>query len=545
LNGCFAHGIYPRLLNIYKRVAMANMALQINRKKTLLLIAAFLQLFLITANHGFGAVATRENSVVIAARTVSPAVVNISSQYEIRKNSNPFSGYGMDPLLEKFFNDFFSPEMQRREKRTSLGSGIIIDGVRGFVLTNAHVIERATTINVALNDKHEFKATIVGMDPDSDLAVLKIDTEKPVPAIQMGNSDDIMIGESVIAIGNPFGFSHTVTTGVISAVDRSIKTEERIFHSFIQTDASINPGNSGGPLLNINGELIGINTAIYAQAQGIGFAIPINRAKRIVSDLITYGAVVQPWIGLTVQEIDSNLATYLNIQDKSGVMVTAVEMESPAAEAGIDEGDIIRSIDGRKIADAHAYRIRMNDISAGQTVPIEIIRDGKSAAVSLKAKRFPLNRALDLANQRLGIAVIDIDQQAREKYGLQATKGVLIVKTRRGSQLDRIGVRPGDIIRQIDDQQVDNVADFKAAMVKYRDKPAVVLLIQRDGQLYSINVTMKGSGYWNEKKLPNYWPATLPCKGCLSKAGFEPNGIRKPFPLLNSMMVHVSRISRS
>jgi serine protease Do len=155
------------------------------------------------------------------------------------------------------------------------------------------VVEKATTINVALNDKREFEATIVGMDPDSDLAVLKIKSDQTLPAMQMGNSEDIMVGESVIAIGNPFGFSHTVTTGVVSAVNRSIKTDERVFHEFIQTDASINPGNSGGPLLNINGELIGINTAIYAQAQGIGFAIPINRAKRIISDLINYGEVVR------------------------------------------------------------------------------------------------------------------------------------------------------------------------------------------------------------------------------------------------------------
>ena len=277
-------------------------------------------------------------------------------------------------MLEKFFRDFFSPEFERREKRTSLGSGVIIDGKRGFVLTNTHVIEKATTISVMLNDKREFEAAIVGMDPDSDLAVLKIQSEQVLPAIQMGDSDDLMIGESVIAIGNPFGFSHTVTTGVVSAVKRSIKTASRIFHEFIQTDASINPGNSGGPLLNIDAELIGINTAIYAEAQGIGFAIPINRARRIVSDLINYGEVVQAWVGLTVQPIDANLAEYLNIKKDTGVIVTRIEPQSPAAAAGFLEGDVIHAIDGLNIRDMAAYHLKMNSVSANQTLAVEISR---------------------------------------------------------------------------------------------------------------------------------------------------------------------------
>ena len=471
---------------------MAKIPVPINRKKRgLLQLVGSLIIILVTCQNGFCTVDKRENSVVQAVRKVSPAVVNISSQYEIRKKSNPFSGYGMDPLFEKFFRDFYSPELERREKRTSLGSGVVIDGTRGFVLTNTHVVEKATTISVALNDNREFEAAIVGMDPDSDLAVLKINSNHTLPAIQMGNSDDIMIGESVIAIGNPFGFSHTVTTGVVSAVNRSIKTAERVFHEFIQTDASINPGNSGGPLLNINGELIGINTAIYAQAQGIGFAIPINRAKRIISDLINYGEVVQAWVGMTIQPLDSNLASYLNIQKDVGLMVTAVEPESPAAEAGIDEGDILLSIDGFKITGISAYRLKMNEISAGQTISLEISRDGKKDHFFLQTAIFPIDRALELSSQRLGISVSDLDEQTRAKYGIQSRTGVLIIKMRRSSHLGRIGVRPGDIIRQIDADRVDNLTDFKAAIVKYRNKPSVVLLILRDGNLYYINTTMK------------------------------------------------------
>ncbi|MDX2454127.1 Do family serine endopeptidase [Desulfosarcina sp.] len=464
------------------------------KKSALLRYAGSLVILLITWNNGFCSIETRENDVVKAVRKASPAVVNISSQYEIRKNSNPFSGYGMDPMLDQFFRDFFAPELERREKRTSLGSGVIIDGTRGLVLTNAHVVEKATTIRVALNDQREFEATIIGMDPDSDLAVLKIQSDQVLPAIQMGHSEDLMIGESVVAIGNPFGFSHTVTTGVVSSVNRSIKTADRVFHKFIQTDASINPGNSGGPLLNINGELIGINTAIYAQAQGIGFAIPINRAKRIISDLINFGEVVQAWIGMSVQALDSNLSNYLGVPGDVGLMVTAVETESPAATAGIDEGDIILSIDGLRITDILAYQAKMNEISAEQTLSVEISRKGKITRISIETAVFPLDRALELASQRMGIKVTDLDEQSQLTYGIKTNTGVLIIEMSRGSHLDQLGVRPGDIIRQIDEARVETLADFKAAIIKYRHKPSVILLIQRHGNLYYVNTTMKENG---------------------------------------------------
>ncbi|MBW2569370.1 MAG: trypsin-like peptidase domain-containing protein, partial [Deltaproteobacteria bacterium] len=237
-------------------------------------------------------------------RKVSPAVVNINSEYEVRRRVNPFSGFSRDPFFDSFFKDFFDPGFEQRYKRTSLGSGVIIDGKRGLILTNAHVLAKSATITVILNDERKFDARIIGADPDSDLAVLRISSKNPLPAVEMGDSNDLMIGETIIAIGNPFGFSNTVTTGVISAINRSIRADDAVYHDFIQLDASINPGNSGGALLNINGELIGINTAIYAKAQGIGFAIPINKAKRIVSDLIQYGKVVQIWLGLTVQDLD-------------------------------------------------------------------------------------------------------------------------------------------------------------------------------------------------------------------------------------------------
>ena len=322
------------LIRIRQREAMQAKR-HLSEIRIQLILSGFLIafLFLWEPPAGFTHEFSRETAVVRAERKTSPAVVNISSANQDRKRTSPFSGYGFNPFFEEFFKDFFDPRFERRRKYTSLGSGVTIDGKKGLILTNAHVIQKTGTIKVVLEDEREFEAKIVGADPDSDLAVLKIDSEQDLPAIKMGSSDDLMIGETVIAIGNPFGFSHTVTTGVISALNRSIRAEDRVYHDFIQIDASINPGNSGGPLLNINGDLIGINTAIYAKAQGIGFAIPISKARKIISDLIQYGEVIQAWIGITVQNIDEKLTRYLKIPDIKGVMVTSVEPKSPAQKA--------------------------------------------------------------------------------------------------------------------------------------------------------------------------------------------------------------------
>jgi len=319
----------------------------------------------------------RETAVVKTVKRVGPAVVNISSEYEGRPEQNPFNSFGMDPFFERFFKDFFDHGYNRQQKRTSLGSGVIIDGNRGFILTNAHVITRAGTITVTLKDEREFNAQIVGADPDSDLAVLKIESPGSLPDIQMSRSDDLLIGETVIAIGNPFGFSHTVSTGVISAVNRSVRTEARTFHDFIQIDAPINPGNSGGPLLNINGDLIGINTAIYANARGIGFAIPINKAQRIVSDLIAYGEVIQAWIGLLVQDLNRELVEYYKIPTGKGVIVESVARKGPADRAGIKSGDIIMRINNRPVPSNSAFQDIMRGVAAGQTIQVHLKRRDK------------------------------------------------------------------------------------------------------------------------------------------------------------------------
>jgi len=445
---------------------------------------------LIHPGPGYAHEVNRETAVVLAVRKVSPAVVNISSAYEVRKRTSPFSGFGMNPFFEEFFRDFFDPRFERRQEYTSLGSGVIIDGKKGLILTNAHVIQKTGTIKVMLKNELEFEARLVGADPDSDLAVLKIESEKQLPAIKMGSSDDLMIGETVIAIGNPFGFSHTVTTGVISAINRSIRAEDRVYHDFIQIDASINPGNSGGPLLNINGDLIGINTAIYAKAQGIGFAIPISKARKIIFDLIQYGEVKQAWIGITVQDLDETLANYLAVPDKKGVVIKSVEAQSPAAKAGLKESDIILSIGNSKVHSTDDFESAAKSLVAGDTMQITLWRNGEEKTVAVKTRLFPIELAEELAFKLLGIKVDEITQGAIQKYRLATREGVVISDLNQNSYLARIGAEPGDVIRQIDDYTIQNSEDFKKAMVKFRLKNSLVLLLQRGEQGYYITVNL-------------------------------------------------------
>lgn len=428
----------------------------------------------------------REDAVVRAVKIVSPAVVNISTQYEVRTRVNPFANFGGGD----FFNNFFNQGIEGREKLTSLGSGVIIDGKRGFILTNAHVVVKGAKITVVLKDGRQLDAEIVGIDPESDLAVLKIPAESPLPAIAMGNSADLMIGETVIAIGNPFGFSNTVTVGVVSAINRSFQIRNRVYRDLIQTDASINPGNSGGPLLNIDGQLIGINTAIYKNAEGIGFAIPINRARKIISDLIKYGEVVPGWIGLSVQNIDSRLAAYLNLPKDTGVVVRSVDASSPAKAAGIREGDIVLSIDGQKIQSTDDYKTAMRGYRKGQHAAVDINRNGKDMTLSVNIEVFPESLAPELAYRLLGVKVVGISEKNRFHQPISADKGVIISTIDPQSSLAGIGARPGDVIRKIDAEPTNDVHSFYKTMIKDRWKQSIVILLQRGNQGYYITLQL-------------------------------------------------------
>jgi Do/DeqQ family serine protease len=477
-----------------KEPSMPEKPNRINKNRCAFLKKICLAALLLFSPAGLcpGAPNPRNTPVVRAVKTVSPAVVNISSRQEARRRPSPFSNHGINPFFEHFFRDFFEPGAPRRYSRSSLGSGVIIDGSRGFILTNAHVIENAGAITVSLMDEREFDATVVGTDPDSDLAVLKIQSPQPLPSVSMGRSDDLMIGETVIAIGNPFGFSHTVTTGVISAVGRSIRSEERVFRDFIQIDASINPGNSGGPLLNIKGELIGVNTAIYAKAQGIGFAIPIQKAGRIVSDLIAHGEVIPAWFGLTVQALDPNLARYRKVPPGSGVVIRSVADSGPAAAAGVRDGDILLSLGGKKVENPDHYSLLVRDFAEGDPAPMVLWREKSRIRVVVTASVFPLSEARSLGAGLLGVRVDDISPALRRHFRIYPQTGVVITDVDPTAYLGRIGAAPGDVILRIDDTPIENTAAFDKAVIKSRLKPSVVILLQRQDQGYYITVKLYG-----------------------------------------------------
>jgi len=432
---------------------------------------------------------SRETAIVRAIRMVSPAVVNISTSKVVEGGVNPFFSWEHNELFDRFFRDFFEP-YPRKYVQNSLGSGVIIDSSHRYVLTNHHVIVRASKIHVTLSNQQEFEARVVGTDPESDLAILKIETGIELPAIPMGRSDDLMIGETVIAIGNPFGLSHSVTTGVISALNRSVRTEQQVYHNFIQIDAPINPGNSGGPLLNINGELIGINTAIYSGAEGIGFAIPIDRAKRIVDNLIHYGRVYTAWLGITVQDLDENLITYFRLPESNGALITEIVKGSPAETGGLKRGDVITELGKRKIASSRDYYDQLSQHTAHETIEVVVYRDGKDHRIEITAASFPPELALVLAYDRLGFKVEELSRTVARKYGVPEGEALVISEIKKGSQAERIGLRQGDIVRGINDITITSEDNFKGAIIKYRLKERITVLIQRGWTVYSVPFKM-------------------------------------------------------
>lgn len=427
----------------------------------------------------------RRTPIVRAVEQTSPAVVNISTE-KIVQSRGSFGFH--DPFFDQFFRDFLDPFPRRQYTQNSLGSGVLIDE-RGYVLTNYHVILRASRIKVILSDNREFEGELVGADADSDLAVVKITAEEPLPVATMGSSDDLMIGEPVIAIGNPFGLSHTITTGVISALNRSIRvSEDQIFRGFIQTDAPINPGNSGGPLINILGQVIGINTAIYGDAQGIGFAIPIDKAERVVDDLITYGEVRSAWIGINLQDITPKIAQYFDYNASDGVLIAQVFAGSSAEEAGLRQGDILIALDGKPIRDLDNYHALLADYTAENTVTFTLIRDGEPLDIPVTTEEFSVQHAMDMAEQDFGVQVDAITQRLAYKYSLRTAQGVLITEVRENSSAHRVGIEPGDVIRQLDGSTVSDLEDFRDAVMASQGESSLVFLIQRRGRGYYVTL---------------------------------------------------------
>lgn len=406
------------------------------------------------------------------AEKVSPAVVAIESVQYVRARRRAGSG---DPFLDQFFGHLFDDDFMGHNNvipKRGNGSGVLISP-DGHLLTNEHVIADADEIQVKLNNGKSFKATIIGKDTLTDLAVLKIEADNALPHIPIGDSSTMRVGEWVIAIGNPFGLGMTVTTGVISAINRDLSVDRnRSYKDLIQTDASINPGNSGGALINSRGELIGINTAIIPYGQGIGFAIPVNRAKRIVGDLMAYGKVKKAFLGVTVQRITPDLAKYFEIP-KEGVLITDVAKDSSAEKARLAPGDVILEIDGKKIRNPSDFQEGIDDHRVGDKVSIKIFRKGKEGVAEVEFRENPA------AKNPLGVTVSKITGELVRKYDLYVDEGCVITSVISGSAAERAGLRPGDVIHQANRTVTLDEKAFEAAMAQMAKEGRAVLRIIR------------------------------------------------------------------
>ncbi|MDK2957160.1 MAG: serine protease Do [Desulfovibrionales bacterium] len=413
----------------------------------------------------------RRTPVVEAVQTSSPAVVNITSTSVVEQRSMP--GLFGQPGLGQFLNDMYGLPT-RRYKRESLGSGVIIDGARGLVLTNAHVISGASEITVRLLDGRELKAELLGADPDFDLAVLQIKSAKSLPQAAMGDSSNIYIGETVIAIGNPFGYTHTVTTGVVSALKRSVRSGDQVLTDFIQTDAAINPGNSGGPLINILGQVIGVTTAIQAQAEGIGFAIPVNKAKRVINELLTKGSVSPVWLGLAGQDVDQRIANYFGLSKVHGMLVTEVHQPSPASAAGVQPGDLLLELDKVEILDKDHYLNLLRNFTDKQEISATFQRGDARFTKKLQVEALGKNRVLALVWRRWGLRPAPNSSRG----------GVALAAVAQGSAAAQLGLLPGDVLLQIGNNRVTNADAFTDAFLRHRMQSVLMIRILRGGRVY-------------------------------------------------------------
>jgi serine protease Do len=420
------------------------------------------------------------------AETASQAVVNIRTVKTIKGGGKVFrhfqkNPFGDDDHMRDFFDRFFDDNQNRNFKQRSLGSGFIIDK-DGYIVTNNHVIENADEIVVILNNEKEFDAKIVGRDKNTDLALIKIEPHHKLPVLEFGDSDTLKVGQWVVAIGNPFGLEHTVTAGIVSAKGRVIGSGP--YDDFIQTDASINPGNSGGPLLNMQGRVIGINTAIVAGGQGIGFAIPVNLAKKIIGQLKNSGEVTRGWLGVGIQDISGEVAEYYGIKDKKGVLVTEVFPGDPADSAGIKPKDIIVSVNGKAIDSARKLTGIIADTTVGDTAKIDILRNGKSKTFNVKiAKReetkISAKNAPKEDKQQLGIRVTNITPEIASQFNLKDTKGVMVTGVDSESKAAEAGLQIHDIILEINHRTISSVGDFDKAINEVPEGKTIDLFIQR------------------------------------------------------------------
>ncbi len=430
------------------------------------------------------------------AEHVIPGVVNVSSERVVRREPSDFDSPFRGPM-EEFFREFFRfrglPEEGRQQ---SLGSGFIVDK-DGYILTNNHVVQsRDAKIIVKLSDESEYKAQVVGVDPETDLALLKIEAREPLTPLELGDSDKLRVGDWVMAVGNPLGFDRTVTVGVVSALGRSnlrFGTEGPAYQDYIQTDASINFGNSGGPLVDVHGRVVGVNSAITSPSGGnigIGFAIPINLAHEVIDQLKEQGRVVRGWLGVQIGPLSKDLAEGLNLEGVQGVLINDVFEDSPAQKAGVKPGDVVLAIDGQKVSSAKELQFIVARRRVGSTVKLTINRDGKTMHLDVKLGERPSSIASAAPSRAeedwLGMRVVSANSREAEELGVDTDEGVVIVELRRGGPAERAGLRVGDVIVKVGRTSVNTPSEFKRLTdaAKEAGKPVVFLVKNASGSRF-------------------------------------------------------------
>jgi serine protease Do len=437
-------------------------------------------------------------SFVETAKNAKPAVVNISTTQKVQARRRPRLGpmpgpFGGEDPFEEFFRRFFG---ERPPSARSLGSGFIISE-EGYIVTNNHVIEGAETITVRLGDQGEYEAEMIGTDDRTDIALIKIDPEKPLAAVTLGNSSDLNVGDWVIAIGNPFGLEQTVTAGIVSAKGRVIGSGP--YDDYIQTDASINPGNSGGPLLNLKGEVVGINTAIFSRTGGnigIGFAIPIDMARNIIDQLRATGKVTRGWLGVAIQQVTPELAESFGLEEPRGALVAEVTTGGPAEKIGIERGDVIVEFNGKEVKDQHELPGMVANTGVGTTAQVKVLREGKEKSFSVPLGELPAQIARaetgEEGDESWGLTVADITPEISRRFQLESERGVVITDVTPESPAGEGGLRPGDIIEEANRQTVKSVRDFTKAVEEAEGKETLLLLARRG--TFSFFLALKKAG---------------------------------------------------
>jgi serine protease Do len=432
------------------------------------------------------------------ALSVSPAVVNIRTEKVVKGGGPVFrhfqSPFGKEDPFHDFFERFFGDVPRREFKQRSLGSGFCIDK-EGFIVTNNHVVENADKIKVKLKDGKEYDAKIVGRDAKTDIALIKVKSWRGFKTVGLGDSDELKVGEWVVAIGNPFGLEHTVTAGIVSAKGRVIGSGP--YDDFIQTDASINPGNSGGPLINMKGEVVGINTAIFSRSGGnvgIGFAIPISLARGIIDQLKASGTVTRGWLGVSIQDLTPELAEYYGVKDGKGALVGEVFEGDPADKAGIKPKDVIIEVGGEKIEDSRHLSQKVAGIPVGGEIALKVVRDGKERTYQVKiAKRTDEKESLALEHPKeetdLGMTVSTLTRDLARQFDISEEEGVVVTSVERGGPADKADVQEGDLILEIDHKPIKTLEDYQMQIDKAKKGDTIPVLVKRRRGFLALNIT--------------------------------------------------------